>query len=347
MPQGPSGPDQFLATRRHPIFAQPHLRPSASRLLHQQAPHTAQFQTQPGRRVEGKPRTVKESGGRCRPTARYVTGAAARSRRTRSRRSALLVGPAAPHVRQQSRGAAPAECGRRCSREAPGTRPPGGFPRAAPPPAAAFTSDDLAPPRSPPPEPPARGVCPGRPTAPSLAGAERTHPSPRRVAGAQHHRGSAACPALTRRRAGSRDWHPAAGWVSPRGAPLPYRPPLCAAPRRSSPPAAAHDSRRLPTAAAAAAVPPVGAVSGTAGTPAPALLQPAPQDASCRPGSPRAGRGRQLPAATRGRSGLRGFAVPCRAALGPAAWARLRSLLPAVGDPCMTHKVRRKARSRL
>lgn len=30
--------------------------------------------------------------------------------------------------------------------------------------------------------------------------------------------------------------------------------------------------------------------------------------------------------------------MPFRAALGPAAWARLRSLLPAVGDPCMTHK---------
>lgn len=95
--------------------------------------------------------------------------------------------------------------------------------------------------------------------------------------------------ALTRRRAGSRGWHPAAGWASPRGAPVPCLP------HRAAPTLPCRRRRgrrtrgRLPSAAAAAALPPAGAVSGRTGTP---RLVPPPSrrrtDASCRPGSPAA-----------------------------------------------------------
>lgn len=333
MPQGPSDPDQFLATRRHLIFAPPHLTFS-QQPLQERTPHTAQFQ--------------RQLGGR--KTPRHE-----RERREMPARGPLRDGRGGAEPGDEKRPERAARRPRGAPRAAAGPRPTcaGGGARGRPrgrSRQAAHPERHHRPPRS----PRMTSLLLGRSRRSHLrAGSARAalpprasrriYPSPRRVAGTQHHPGSAACPALTRRRAGSRGWHPAAGWVSPRGVPLPYRPPLCAASRRSSPPAAAHDSRRLPTAAAAAAVPPVGAVSGTAGAPAPALLQPAPQDASCRPGSPRAGRGRELPAAARGGSGLRGTAVPCQAALAPVAWARLCSLLPALGDPCMPHKARRKA----
>lgn len=148
--------------------------------------------------------------------------------------------------------------------------------------------------------------CPGRP-GPAAGRDGRPHPRlPPSVLPRTARPGPAAHPpppsaALTRRRAGSRGWHPAAGWASPRGAPLPCRrpaslppvPPSCppSGGRRAAGPEAAspRGSRRRCAARRPAPFP---------GEPAAASALLPPHDASCRPGSPAATaptRGRPAP----------------------------------------------------